>query len=68
MLAGQYPARSVQPAGADPRSDCKHRVYAYLRYSVGGRTVSTHIGEATGATRAEGLRHAWTLGRRRGLI
>jgi DNA mismatch endonuclease (patch repair protein) len=43
------------------------RVYAYLRYSIGGRTVNIYVGEAAGTTRAGRLRHAWRRAHTRGL-
>jgi DNA mismatch endonuclease (patch repair protein) len=44
------------------------RVYAYLRYSVGGRTVCVYVGEAAGSTRLERLTSAWEQARERGLL
>jgi len=37
----------------------KRRIYAYLRYSIDGRTVNRYVGEAHGATREEHLCEAW---------
>lgn len=42
------------------------RVYAYLRWSSGGRTRERYIGEVHAATRAENLELAWRLVRERG--
>ena len=39
------------------------RIYAYLRYIRGRRTVSTYVGEAPGRTRAERLQSAWKKAR-----
>jgi DNA mismatch endonuclease (patch repair protein) len=44
------------------------RVYAYLRYSVRGRTVCVYVGEAAGSTRTERLTSAWEQARQRGLL
>jgi DNA mismatch endonuclease, patch repair protein len=35
------------------------RVYAYLRYSVDGKTITKYIGDATAKTREEALKQAW---------
>ncbi len=35
------------------------RIYAYLRYMRGGRTVSRYVGDAAGDTRRERLSRAW---------
>lgn len=45
-----------------------HRIYAYLRYSVGGKTVSVYVGEVTGRTRLENLEQAWFLAHTRELL
>lgn len=44
------------------------RVYAYLRYSVDGRTKTRYAGDATANTRERALRQAWTDARKRGLL
>lgn len=44
------------------------RVYAYLRYSLAGKTVTKYVGDATAPTRLEALRKAWKLARKRNLI
>jgi DNA mismatch endonuclease (patch repair protein) len=45
-----------------------NRRWAYLRYSLGGKTVNRYVGRVTAATRAEQLRQAWELARRNGLL
>lgn len=35
------------------------RVYAYLRYSVEGKTITAYIGDATADCREDALRLAW---------
>lgn len=44
------------------------RVYAYLRYSSDGKTITQYVGDATAPTRLEALRMAWKLARQRNLI
>lgn len=44
------------------------RVYAYLRYSLAGKTITKYVGDATAPTRPEALRKAWKLARERSLI
>lgn len=44
------------------------RVYAYLRYSLAGKTVTKYVGDATAPTRFEALRKAWKLARKRSLV
>jgi DNA mismatch endonuclease (patch repair protein) len=44
------------------------RVYAYLRWSVDGRTRERCVGEATRATRAANLAEGWRLAHERGLL
>ena len=44
------------------------RVYAYLRHTEQGRTVSRYLGEPAGETRAEALADAWRIARERGLL
>jgi DNA mismatch endonuclease, patch repair protein len=36
------------------------RIYAYLRYSIDGRTRAVYVGEAPGETREDRLRVAWS--------
>jgi DNA mismatch endonuclease (patch repair protein) len=42
------------------RKSC-YRVYAYLRYSVGGRTIVKYVGDVTSRTRNGALRRGWKL-------
>ncbi len=42
--------------------------YAYLRFSVKGKTVNKYVGRVAGDTRAEQLRQGWDLARRNGLL
>lgn len=44
------------------------KVYAYLRYSLAGKTITKYIGDATAPTRLEALRRAWKLARQKNLI
>jgi hypothetical protein len=44
------------------------RVYAYLRYSLRGKTVTKYVGDATASTRRKALRKAWKLARQKSLI
>lgn len=44
------------------------RVYAYLRYSVGGKTRTKYVGDATVNTRARALKQAWSLAQSGGLM
>jgi hypothetical protein len=44
------------------------RVYAYLRYSLAGKTITKYVGDATASTRPEALRKAWKLARERNLV
>jgi len=44
------------------------RVYAYLRYSVDGKTRTKYAGDATADTREDALREAWTHARQKGLL
>jgi DNA mismatch endonuclease (patch repair protein) len=44
------------------------RVYAYLRYSRNGQTITRYVGDATANTRGEALKKAWAEARRRGLL
>lgn len=42
--------------------------WAYLRFSLGGKTVNRYVGRVTGVTRADQLQQAWRLVRRKGLL
>jgi hypothetical protein len=44
------------------------RVYAYLRYSVDGRTITKYAGDATAKTRESALRRAWSQAQSGGLM
>lgn len=74
--AGGLAARSVKLAngGVATASIClKHlpksrRVYAYLRYSVNGKTRTKYVGDATASTRYKALSNAWVEARERGLM
>jgi hypothetical protein len=44
------------------------RVYAYLRYSVDGKTITKYVGDATAGTRDRALRDAWAEAHERGLM
>ena len=44
------------------------RVYAYLRYSSAGKTVTKYVGDATAPTRLEALQKAWELARQKSFI
>jgi hypothetical protein len=44
------------------------RVYAYLRYSVGGKTITKYVGDATADSRPAALRKAWRQARDKGLL
>lgn len=44
------------------------RVYGYLRYSVGGKTITKYVGDATASTREQALRRAWREAHRKGLL
>lgn len=44
------------------------RVYAYLRFWAEGRTVALYIGDVTGSSRSEALRHAWRIVQEKELI
>jgi hypothetical protein len=37
------------------------KVYAYLRYSVDGKTVTKYVGDVTAETRKKALRRAWQV-------
>jgi hypothetical protein len=44
------------------------RVYAYLRYSVDGKTKTKYVGDATADTRAKALKQAWRRAQTDGLM
>lgn len=44
------------------------RVYAYLRYSVDGKTRTKYVGDATASTREKALKQAWSQARTDGLM
>jgi DNA mismatch endonuclease (patch repair protein) len=44
------------------------RVYAYLRYSVDGKTRTKYAGDATADTRAKALEQAWEQAQDSGLM
>jgi DNA mismatch endonuclease, patch repair protein len=44
------------------------RIYAYLRYSDHGKTITIYIGDATAHSREEALRIAWQLAKQKGLL
>jgi hypothetical protein len=44
------------------------RVYAYLRYSLAGKTVTKYVGDVTAPSRLEALRKAWGLARQKSLV
>lgn len=61
--------RTVTASIALRRSSRGRKVWAYLRYSIGGgMTAERYVGEAPAATRAENLAHAWQLARDKGLL
>ncbi|MEU8118644.1 very short patch repair endonuclease [Spirillospora sp. NPDC049024] len=41
------------------------RLYAYLRWSIGGQTFERYVGEVRGTNRAENLAEAWRIARDR---
>ncbi len=43
------------------------RVYAYLRYSVDGKTITKYAGDATAKTRGKALQQAWDRAQSDGL-
>jgi DNA mismatch endonuclease (patch repair protein) len=51
-----HPATASVELKVLPKS---RRVYAYLRYAQGGKTINTYIGRADGDSRAQRLRTAW---------
>jgi len=44
------------------------RIYAYLRYSHHGRTITKYVGNATATTREEALRLGWRIVHAKGLL
>jgi DNA mismatch endonuclease (patch repair protein) len=46
----------------------RRRMYAYLRWSDGGRTIERYVGEVSHPTRAANLAEAWGLARDRHLM
>lgn len=44
------------------------RVYAYLRWSVAGKTHERYVGEVDQPSRAANLKQAWRLARNEGLL
>jgi DNA mismatch endonuclease (patch repair protein) len=45
-----------------------NRRWAYLRYSLGGKTINRYVGKVTATIRAEQLQEAWELVRRNGML
>jgi len=74
--AGGRARRQIQlPGGSSATASIRlkslpksRRVYAYLRYSSAGKTITTYVGDATASTRLEALRKAWRLARQKDLI
>lgn len=50
------------------RLPSSRRVYAYLRYSLAGKTITKYVGDVTAPTRLEALRNAWELVHQKNLI
>jgi hypothetical protein len=46
----------------------RRRIYAYLRYSVKGRTVNLYVGQVTQSSRFGNLTQAWTLAHEQNLL
>jgi DNA mismatch endonuclease (patch repair protein) len=44
------------------------RIYAYLRYSHRGRTITKYVGNATATTREQALRLGWRIVHAKGLL
>lgn len=44
------------------------RIYAYLRWQQGGRTMNRYLGEVTAHRRAENLAEAWRIAQNSGLV
>lgn len=73
--AGGREARRIVPPGGGAatasvflrRQPRGRKAWAYLRYSVAGKTHERYVGEATCATRPENLAEAWRRARERGL-
>jgi DNA mismatch endonuclease, patch repair protein len=70
LAAGGRENRLVRVAGGHAHASVElkrlqRRVYAYLRYAEGGRTVNQYLGEAPGRNRHERLCVAWRLARTR---
>jgi hypothetical protein len=67
--AGGEAARRIQLSDGSSRSasvelkrvNGHHRIYAYLRYSNQGRTISRYIGQVSQSSRFENLKQAWSL-------
>jgi hypothetical protein len=54
---------------AKPRGDTKtRRIYAYLRYSVAGKTLTLYVGDATADCREDALQLAWSTVHKRKLL
>lgn len=44
------------------------RIYAYLRWSAGGKTHERYVGEVDSDSRAANLAQAWRIARQSGLL
>jgi DNA mismatch endonuclease, patch repair protein len=44
------------------------RIYAYLRYSFAGKTLTLYVGDATADCREDALRLAWSTVHKRKLL
>ena len=44
------------------------QIYAYLRYSVGGKTVNRYVCHCDQRTRFDNLKHAWSVALERNLL
>jgi hypothetical protein len=44
------------------------RIYAYLRYSLDGKTITKYVGDVTNDDRGAALRAAWKLAHNKGLL
>lgn len=74
--AGGEAARRVQLFDGSSRSasvelkrvNGYHRIYAYLRYSIQGRTTSRYIGQVSQSSRFENLKQAWSLAQHQNLV
>lgn len=49
------------------RTQGSRRIYATIRYKVQSRTVSRYLGEVSAPTRADALKKAWQLARKKRL-